>query len=282
METEHLSLITTPIELLKGGEKVCPGTGFFYVTKWNNIEHLFLVTNYHVLTRNDPLDRDRQPEGNSIFFYYHMDEGDPSYVAGIHLPLYTREGEKIWLEHQNENIDLAIIPLTFSLPIQGAIRGISKEWSEVDMVIRPADTVTVVGYPRMFFDKINSLPIYKTGSIASEPGFDFEGEACFIIDVSALKGNSGSPVFSLGRGTYNNSKGSVVVGEATKFLGVYSGGYKSKDKIEDFQLGKVWKADLIEDIIKSSSQVSHQKVLQKMIEEGGFKYKFQSGFKDVF
>ena len=57
-EVEPLSLMTTPVLLLNGARQVSQGTGFLYATMKPNgrdVDMLFLVTNYHVVTGNEPL-----------------------------------------------------------------------------------------------------------------------------------------------------------------------------------------------------------------------------------
>lgn len=52
MTVEHLSMITTPITLLRGDEEVSQGTGFYYGSQRPSDSHIaFLVTNHHVLDR---------------------------------------------------------------------------------------------------------------------------------------------------------------------------------------------------------------------------------------
>lgn len=54
-EIEHISLITTPIQLLKGNVVISQGTGFYYLLEDSTKgKIIFLVTNYHVLTGNSP------------------------------------------------------------------------------------------------------------------------------------------------------------------------------------------------------------------------------------
>lgn len=71
---EHLSLITTPIELLQDDSIVSRGTGFYYVSTWGGVDHIFLVTNYHVLTGNEVNKKEDEPKGNKINFFYHLDK----------------------------------------------------------------------------------------------------------------------------------------------------------------------------------------------------------------
>jgi len=218
-----LSLTTTPIELYKNNQLSFRGTGFYYLSQWNNTSCVFLVTNYHVITGNEPNNRDLKPQGDSIIFYYHIDAKDPCVVVGIKIPLFTKSKKQIWIEHSNKGIDIALIPITFSLPVPPEWKVVDKSLMEADLDISPSDIVTLIGYPRMYLDEKNALPIYKTGNIASEYSYDFNGEPCFIIDISAFEGNSGSPVFSIQKNAQIVSDRIIIKapGSSTKFLGVY-------------------------------------------------------------
>lgn len=293
----HLSLVTTPIELYKGDQIICRGTGFYYYSKWNGQDGIFLTTNYHVVTgKDDPSDRMTDPKGDSLVFYYHADKDDPSLVVGIKIPLITGSN-KIWLDHTNPMVDLALIPISFSLPMPAAWNVVNKGMAEADIVNFPTDDVTLVGYPRMFFDKKNALPIFKSGNIASEPSYDFDGNPYFLIDISAFSGNSGSPVFSISKGMHKNSKGDSVLsaGTSIKFLGVYSAGITYDElklitdmRVEqkgvvisqDMQLGVVWKAHLIEEVLLNNSFDKFQETAKQIVKEKGFKYKMSRGFSD--
>lgn len=85
---------------------------------------------------------------------------------------------------------MAVIPLPISIYQDFKINCISAKWAESNLKVRPTTTITLIGYPYGFYDKKNSLPIWKTGSIASEPEIDFENKPLFLIDVSAFPGMS--------------------------------------------------------------------------------------------
>jgi len=82
-----------------------------------------------------------------------------------------------------------------------------------------------------------------------------------------------------------------------KFLGVYSAGYtysnhelpiyEVRDLKEcksivtdlDLQLGVVWKANLIEEIISQNSLSNYQQIAESLIKEKDFKFKIFNGLK---
>ena len=107
--------------------------------------------------------------------------------------MFNSEGTPIWLASDTcQEADLAVIPIPLDLAKDCDIRCISEKWStESDLVVRPTTTGTLVGYPYGFYDKKNSLTVWKTGSIASEPEVDFDGKLYFLLDISAFPGMSG-------------------------------------------------------------------------------------------
>ncbi|MGM0913867.1 MAG: S1 family peptidase [Pseudomonadota bacterium] len=269
MTIDHLSLSTTPIILRNNDDIVSQGTGFLFLRELEGGQVLFLVTNYHVLTGSSP-EKKEPPKGNNIEWFFHTDNDDSSKVKPIRWPLFTKEGTPIWLTSSScPEADLAVIPIPHVLAQDCDIRCISEQWhTESDLLVRPTTPGTLVGYPYGFYDKTNSLPVWKTGSIASEPEVDFEGKPYFLLDISAFPGMSGSPAFAISYGTYESTSGAAKVGGVRKFLGIYASmqmlnkqmyleqlvhadpklGVKDQESLE---LGHVWKASLIIDLINN-------------------------------
>lgn len=267
MAIEHLSMITTPVILLKGDKVVSQGTGFYYEQKGSAQDViLFLVTNYHVLTGYSPKETN-PPKGDNIIFYFHKDIKNPGDVKQISLPLFTKNGKAIWLRSKEfPHADIAIIPLAASLYDDVIVSVISEDWTKRDIKVRPTSTITLIGYPYGYYDKKNWLPVWKTGSIASEPDVDFEGKPLFLVDISAFPGMSGSPAFAIAYGAYETIAGPTTAGHVQKFLGVYASMQMLKEEkyleeiiseskeglvvSKSLELAHIWKASLIMKIIK--------------------------------
>jgi len=267
MDVEHLSMITTPVILLKGDKIISQGTGFYYgLQDLAEGTILFLVTNYHVLTGYPPKES-KPPKGDNVVFYLHKDAGSPGDVKKIRFPLFTKDGKPIWLSSEEfPYSDVAIIPLVSSLYSDTKVFGISEDWTGSNIKVRPTSTITLIGYPYGYYDKRNWLPIWKTGSIASEPDVDFEGKPLFLIDISAFPGMSGSPAFAIAYGAYETVQGPTTVGHVQKFLGIYASmqmlkeakyleEIASESKLgvvvgQSLELGHIWKASLVTKIVK--------------------------------
>lgn len=267
MAVEHLSMITTPVILSKGSEMVSLGTGFYYGLEGSSHGTvLFLVTNYHVLTGYPP-EETKPPKGDNITFYLHKDADNPGDVKQIRFPLFTKNGKPVWLSSKEfPYADIAVIPIVSSLYAGAKVSGITEDWTGGNIKVRPTSTITLVGYPYGYYDKKNWLPVWKTGSIASEPHVDFEGKPLFLVDISAFPGMSGSPAFAIAYGAYETVEGPTTVGHVQKFLGIYASmqmlkGGKYLEEItsesgqlvavdESLELGHIWKASLIIEITK--------------------------------
>jgi len=265
-DVEHVSLITTPIILLKGDNVISQGTGFYYALVKDKKQIIFLVTNYHVLTGNAP-NTSKTPKGDNIKFYFHKDQKNPGDVKEIRIPLYTKDHKEIWLTSNDyPEADVAAIPMLSIFTKDVAVYGITEEWTKSNMKIRPTSTITLTGYPYGFFDQKNWLPIWKTGTIATEPSYDFEGKPLMLIDISAFPGMSGSPAFAVANGAYQTVDGPTTVGQVRMFLGIYASmqmvteakfleelAQKDSEKgikiSSSLELGHIWKSDLIVNMI---------------------------------
>lgn len=279
---EDSSLITTPIKLNDGNKLVSQGTGFYVVHWYGEETVLFLVTNYHVLTGSSPIEG-KPPIGNNIEFNIHISKDNPEKVKNFNYPLYTKEGNPIWLVNKdNPEADLAIIPMPVNVYNEADIVNcINEKWSTNKLKVRTTTRTTVVGYPYGYYDTKNSLPIWKTGSIASEPDIDFEGKKLIVLDISAFPGMSGAPVFAVAQGMYETTEGTLEGGFINKFLGIYASmqmlnKHKYLEELinhtsvgikdtESLQLGHVWKAQLIFDVLKEFSISEYtEKILNKI------------------
>jgi hypothetical protein len=119
-----------------------------------------------------------------------------------------------------------------------------------------SDDVFVLGYPFGITDPLE-YPIWKRGSIATEPSIAFKGLPRMLIDTATRSGMSGSPVVIKRTGIHPTLENPERFGTAAGFVGVYSGRYgvekdsldKDRPEKEDVQLGIVWRKEVIEEII---------------------------------
>jgi len=206
--------------------------------------------------------------GENIVFYLHKDPNNPGITKEIRFPLFTKNKKPVWLSSKDlPEADVAIIPIISSIVADAKVFGISGDWTTANIKLRPTSTVTLIGYPYGYYDKKNCLPIWKTGSMASEPDTDFEGKPLLLVDISAFPGMSGSPAFAIAHGAYEMVEGPTTVGQVQKFLGIFASmpsirenkyleeiPSQSKQGLvfeQSLQLGHIWKANLIIEITKN-------------------------------
>ncbi|MEI6245128.1 MAG: trypsin-like peptidase domain-containing protein [Acidobacteriota bacterium] len=271
-ELEPMSLMTTPALLINGNRQVSQGTGFLYATTKPNgrdIDMVFLATNYHVVTGNEPMSAARA-QGDRLQFYFHASRTDPSNYFPVNIPLYTKTGEPIWVQNQQfPEADVVLVPIVSTLyDGRGQLTVFSEAHTQVDMKARPSSQAVLLGYPYGFFDTRNFLPVWKTGHLATEPSVDFQGQPVFLVDVSAFPGMSGAPVVGVSNGVYETESGAMMTGVQRKLLGIFSAMRMVKPQAsvdatgtpiatavpspgDSLQLGYVWKAQLITDIART-------------------------------
>lgn len=280
---EPMSLMTTPALLINGTRQVSQGTGFLYATTKPNgtdIDMVFLVTNYHVVTGNEPLSQAR-PQGDRLQFYFHASREDPANYFPVNIPLYTKAGEPIWIQsRQFPEADVVLVPLVSQLyDGRGQLFVFSEAHTQIDMKVRPASQAVLLGYPYGFFDTRNFLPVWKTGHLATEPDVDFQGQPVFLVDVSAFPGMSGSPVVGIANGVYESESGAMMTGIQRKLLGIFSAMRMVRTRGADangqpteqtqpspgdsLQLGYVWKAQLITDIARGFNRTEWEEKIWK-------------------
>ena len=233
---------------------------------------MWLVTNRHVLlpTRN----------GAEI----------PPTTLQLHLRKVTESGTLVWDPislptddvaqrarfHPDKSVDVAVLSildlLTDRLNAGGRYAppfGLSSDHLPGQNYedIEAASDVVVVGYPRGFYDTKNLFPIVKSGIVASRWGVGFEGQPYFLIDAKLFPGSSGSVVLSKPNDIMVKN-GEVMFAKEKQFafLGIFSGEptYQEAVAIGDltitqssgFNLGIVWYAHLVDEIIENGISLS--------------------------
>jgi hypothetical protein len=109
--------------------------------------------------------------------------------------------------------------------------------------------VFILGYP--FGSKPPAFPVWKRGSIASEPDLVRLSTGYYLVDTASRPGMSGSPVILrswsnhiLESNMWTASNDKLPI---DRVIGVYSGRLRP----EDAQIGIVWHVEYIDQIIDS-------------------------------
>jgi Trypsin-like peptidase domain len=232
------------------GELLGPGSGFYY----RKGSRLFLVSNWHVFCGRHP--KTRQPIHSSCavpdeqtFYLQSLSPEGKLEAVGYTDRLRNSCGAAEWWEHPTlgSNIDVGVVELLGELK--------EKQTRSAELIggeklpVKIGQDVFVLGYPKGLM-KQGLLPVWKRGSIASEPELDVEGSPVILIDSGTREGMSGSPVVAMSRasGFGRDDQGNIIVGDRARLLGIYSGRYGA-EQFQEVQLGICWKVSLIDEII---------------------------------
>jgi hypothetical protein len=243
---DSYSLAAVPIEQFFNDTSLGNATAFV----WEKQGRPYLITNWHVVTcRNNETGlclADHGGEPNRLRALFHPREGRFD-TYPLEIALRDGVGNPVWLYHpvHKRRVDVVAIPLPH---VEGDVvfRPINK-LAQTQLSVQIGMDVFVLGYP--FGSASPSFPVWKRGSIASEPELVGVAEKYHLIDTASRPGMSGGPVILRSYGMHLTESGpSIATEPATKFFGIYSGRLHTEDR-EDAQLGRVWPASLISEII---------------------------------
>jgi len=244
-------------ELAEGEGTVLLGhsTGFFCFFQ----ERYFLITNWHVVSgrhfqTKKLLHTDAVAPGFLKFDFYSIkNTGNSSTIWTNHtttIPLYSEqynEDSKLWLEHPRFGSDVDVVAIDISELVRKTKHKhvscylIEDEINKNDK-LKVMDDVFVAGYPLHSSVSPNELPIYKGGTIASEPHVT-DTLPLFLVDTKTKKGMSGSPVIvrktaSMVDCAHNGT--ATFTNGALNLVGVYSGRERTEKELNEAELGIVW------------------------------------------
>ena len=279
---EKLHDMTTLVHTQTAHGTMCEGTGFFYTAveqgdhQWERITGQWVVTNRHVVM---PIHDEMEERPLSITFYLRRWDRHGR-IKWDPFSISSEDIDKRVKLHPNPSVDVALIDIlelyeqkvspaidiyTYAAPFHLSPNRLARQNAEIQIGV--GSEVLIVGYPRGFYDDINLFPIVKSGIVASKWGAFFQGNPYFLIDSKLFPGSSGSlvisrPIDSIIRDrkilTLKNDEKAFVL------LGVYSGEFQEQvNPVEEgdlttsqtlnYNLGVVWYADVIEEIISGSN-----------------------------
>lgn len=218
-------------------------------------------TNHHVisgkcLNTDYLLDRGgRTPDTLRVYVPYRKNEDTEEWITTNYddFRVKDEEGHKLWTEMSvnSKLVDVAVLPVKIDDP---RIRDIcsAEEPMNDDIHIELGSDAYVIGFP--FGQTGGFLPIWKRASIASHVLIEPEGLPFFYVDTASRSGMSGSPVVYYEKRpiVFVNQSQNQISRHFTKFIGVYSGRIGADSKEGDAQLGRVWRADVISELINRS------------------------------
>jgi len=242
---DRFSLTAIPLKQYFNETYLGQATGFI----WKANSTHYLVTNWHVLSGKDffTLENLRADAGRPNILralfqmpgQFHKQEGRIRVRGDDDAPL--------WMVHPNTRVDIAVVPI-FVAPENVASLSPLNILANDPLAIAIGMEVFVLGFP--FKIEMPALPIWKRGSIASEPQLARMSGGYMHVDTASRPGMSGAPVIRRSVGNHHFDNGSRIddLLYRTRFLGVYSGRIPA-DHPYEAQIGLVWDGSYINEII---------------------------------
>jgi hypothetical protein len=204
------------------------GTGYLYFYQFSKDEiYPVIVTNKHVVEGADQL--------NAVFTIIKQGVavgGDGVADGEERFPVKLTDFLDNTFLHPDPDVDLCVILLGTTLNSIRAGWGVknvflNNSWHvepELASIIRPIETVIMVGYPNGIWDQVNNRPLTRRGLTASHPLKSWNGQRQFVVDAACFPGSSGSPVFLYEDGIYRSPGDVFTPGTRVKLLGTLWGG----------------------------------------------------------
>jgi hypothetical protein len=242
---DQFSVAAIPIEMLFNSTVLSIGTAFV----WKTSRDYWLITNWHNVSGRDPQSGKHlsktAAEPNRLRAWFNR-KGQLGNKVAKEVPIRRADGAPLWLVHpiHKSHVDVAALALADDADVEMyAINTIPQ----MDLLVQVGMDVFVLGFP--FGIGPAGLPIWKRGSIASEPDLAGVAQLHIFVDTASRPGMSGSPVIRRSWNTHAMTGGSTNIGGVgTKFVGVYSGRLVGNDPL-DAQLGLTWPASLVPEIV---------------------------------
>jgi hypothetical protein len=253
MSLDRLSLSTVPLSPFFNDLQLPEATGFI----WKRRAKYYLITNWHVVsaldlyTKKHLLTGGSRPNKLRCHFLIRIGqlEREPTDVV-----IRDEDDQPLWLIYPAQAmraIDIVAVPLDDSLKTKVALLPVN-ELAPGKIAIMIGMDVFILGYP--FGSKPPSFPVWKRGSIASEPDLVRVTTGYYLVDTASRPGMSGSPVIL--RSWSNHILESNMWTTTTdplpvdRIIGVYSGRLRP----EDAQIGIAWHVEYIDQIIDGAKR----------------------------
>lgn len=254
MSLDRLSLSTVPINPFFNDCQLAGATGFI----WKRRERFYLITNWHVVSALDLFTKANLSEGaarpNKLRCHFLIRVGQYEREL-IDVPIRDEDDQPLWFVHpvqERRAVDVVALPLDDEgLTTRVALLPVN-ELAPGRLAIMIGMEVFILGYP--FGSKPSAFPVWKRGSIASEPDLVRLSTGYYLVDTASRPGMSGSPVIlrswsnhilESNMWTTNNDQLPI-----DRVIGVYSGRLKP----EDAQIGIVWHVEYIDEIIDAGKR----------------------------
>lgn len=242
----ELSALAFPIEIYFNDDPLGHATAFI----WREHDINFLITNWHVIAGKNPitgelLDKTGGRRPNNIkLFGFHSDNISNRFVKTFDFYL---NGKPQWYEHPIHREKVDVIAVALAPTDEFKVFPVNN-FNISDLKIDIGGDVFALGYPFKPRKENFWLPVWKRGSIATEPDIDQDALPFLYVDSATRNGMSGSPVIIKNQGIGISSKNDILLGDTGfSFVGIFSGRLTGEES--EIQLSRVWKSKVIAEII---------------------------------
>jgi Trypsin-like peptidase domain len=246
---DQFTLTTVPLEQYFDDTPLGQGTGFV----WRARDQHYLVTNWHVLSMRDFFTRAnlRKDAGrpNTLRTLFNIETGSFA-KQPWDIKIRDEEGGPLWLVHPKRSIDIAVLPLPPRPPDLIVALYPLNVLANTKLRIEIGMEVFILGYPFKIERPGPAYPVWKRGSIASEPELVGLTTPYMLVDTASRPGMSGAPVIRRSWSGQLVEPGNLpeVDMPFSKFIGVYSGRLPT-DHPHEAQIGLVWDGSFIDEIV---------------------------------
>ena len=223
---DRLLRTTTPIKYPGYNHYDGHSTGFFHRTNHD----LYLVTARHCLFQSKH--ESKGPFKPNKIEIRVREKSQHRETQSKRISLYKDTGERRWIEPHHHDVDVAVLPLDFSLRETGNTAFGSALFDvayEPHLITRPGQSAIVAGYPVL--DRDTYSPVLRNALISSALDVDFDSQPYFLVDSQLHPGTSGSPVLVRDIDEDNQVRFTVI--------GVHSGQYDLSAEGSE-NLNRVW------------------------------------------
>lgn len=217
-QIDILSAHATPIAMVFDETLLATGTAFF----WSHDGTVHLVTNWHNVSGKNPITKkhlsETLAEPNKLVFT-HFPGKDLNKRREVSIDLYNQD-RPVWKQHQKHGSDVDVVTIQIDLSEDDVFS--INETGQPDLLNGVGLDVFILGYPL----GINTMgfPVWKRGSVATEPEINANDLPMFLVDTASAKGMSGAPVFRrAASGQTSDGNFSIFSGMVNRFVGIYSG-----------------------------------------------------------
>jgi len=254
MPLDRLSLSTVPITSFFNDNQLADATGFI----WKHRERFYLITNWHVVSALDIFTNAYLSKGggrpNKLRCHFLIRIGQYEREL-IDVAIRDEDDQPLWFIHPAQKmraIDVVALPLDHEDLKRRVTLLPMNELAPGRIAIMVGMDVFILGYP--FGSKPPAFPVWKRGSIASEPDLVRLSTGYYLVDTASRPGMSGSPVIlrSWSNHILESNMWTTTNDQRPidRIIGIYSGRLKP----EDAQIGIVWHVEYINEIIDSGKR----------------------------